>query len=126
MTLVSFSVIGAQKCGTSALRHYLKSFPELDLSVHPEPHFFDNPKIKFAARPVERNALYHSHFRQGEDKIRGDVTPIYLFWRPCLRRMAAYNPEMKLIVSLRNPVDRAYSQWQMETQRLAWHFYRSI
>jgi hypothetical protein len=46
-------------------------------------------------------------------KIAGEVTADYLYYPRALERTAAYNPAMKLVVSLRNPVDRAFSQWNM-------------
>lgn len=50
-------------------------------------------------------------------KVTGDVTPIYIFKDGCMERISSYNPRMKVVVLLRNPVDRAYSQWVMEFSR---------
>ncbi len=44
----------------------------------------------------------------------GEITPAYSYWRPAMKRIRKYNPRMKLILLLRNPVDRAYSHWAME------------
>jgi hypothetical protein len=49
--------------------------------------------------------------------LLGDRTPIYMYWNPVPPRIAAYNPAMKWIMLLRNPVTRAYSQWNMEVKQ---------
>ena len=65
-------------------------------------------------------ALYHSFFNpEGEDRLCGESTPIYIYWKDAARRIWQYNPEIKIIVILRNPIDRAYSHWNMERLREA-------
>jgi hypothetical protein len=49
--------------------------------------------------------------------LKGDRTPIYMYWASAPARIAAYNPAMKWIMLLRNPVTRAYSQWNMEVKQ---------
>ncbi|MGB7755383.1 MAG: hypothetical protein WBL23_04905, partial [Salinisphaera sp.] len=51
--------------------------------------------------------------------VFGEATPIYMYWHDAPRRMWEYNPNMKLIVVLRNPIDRAFSHWNMEKSRNA-------
>ena len=48
---------------------------------------------------------------------RGEATPIYLYWPNSLERIQTYNPAMRLIVLLRDPVQRAWSHWRMEYAR---------
>ena len=50
-------------------------------------------------------------------RLLGDATPIYMYWEPTPQRIRRYNPAMKLIMLLRNPVTRAYSHWNMERAR---------
>jgi len=52
-------------------------------------------------------------------KLLGEATPSYMFWPESASRIKQYNRDMKLIVMLRNPVDRAYSHWNMERSREA-------
>ncbi len=114
---VNFLIAGVQKGGTSALHHFLSQHPSIILPKQKEIHFFDNEKIDWAAPPYEH---YHSHFPSIRDEvIIGEATPIYTYWRPALARIHRYNPNMKLIVILRDPVARAYSHWRMETIRQA-------
>lgn len=110
--LVTFLGCGAQKAGTSALDRYLRQHPDICLPDRKEIHFFD---IEYNFRyPLVNYAKYHSFFDfQSQDKIAGEVTPSYMYWTYSPRRIWEYNPEMKLIILLRNPIERAYSHWNM-------------
>jgi Sulfotransferase domain len=119
--MIDFLVAGAQKAGTRALRHFLSQHPDIGLSrpSKPEPHFFDwvlgppNP----AALPGAYQK-YHDMFTSKElALVTGDVTPNYLYDVNALARAHAYKPAMKIIVLLRNPIDRAYSQWVMQVRK---------
>lgn len=113
---VAFSVVGAQKAGTSALDYYLRQHPELHMPDKKELHFFDAEKYFSGESPNYAN--YHCYFRSSvQQKMRGDVTPAYIYLPQCIPRMYAYNPQMKLIGVLRNPVDRAFSHWNMERDK---------
>jgi hypothetical protein len=111
---VSFIVAGVQKGGTTALFDYLGDEPSLSLSREKEVHFFDDEAIDWA-RPDY--GAYHASFPPFDGRPRGEATPIYLYWPRSLERIEAYNPAMKLIVMLRDPVERAWSHWKMEYAR---------
>ena len=49
--------------------------------------------------------------------MTGSVTPIYTYWKPAMERIRDYHPGIKLIVLLRNPIDRAFSHWNMYRER---------
>jgi hypothetical protein len=109
---LDFIIAGTQKSGTSALYYYLKQHPEIALGKRKELHFFDNEEF-FKRRKPNYNILHDQINYLPGSKITGDCTPIYMYWTPAMRRIWDYNPEMKIIVILRNPVKRAYSQWNM-------------
>jgi hypothetical protein len=111
---VAFIIAGVQKGGTTALFDYLAEATDLSLSRVKEVHFFDD-ETRDWARPDY--AAYHANFEPFDGRPRGEATPIYLYWPGSLERMATYNPAMKLIVMLRNPVERAWSHWKMEYAR---------
>jgi hypothetical protein len=111
---VQFVIAGVQKAGTTALFDYLSEQPELSLSHIKETHFFDDDERDWA-RPDY--AAYHALFDAPDGRPRGEATPIYLYWPGSLERMAAYNPAMRIIVLLRDPVARAWSHWRMEYAR---------
>lgn len=61
---------------------------------------------------------YHAYFSpKSTHKVLGEATAIYMYWNESVKRIFQYNPEMKIIIILRNPIDRAYSQWNIERTR---------
>jgi len=111
---VAFIIAGVQKGGTTALFDHLGEMGELSLSREKEVHFFDDETIDWA-RPDY--GAYHANFAPFDGRPRGEATPIYLYWPNSLERIAAYNPAIRLIVVLRDPVERAWSHWKMEYAR---------
>jgi len=112
---VDFAICGAQKGGTTALDSYLRDHADICMADYKEVHFFDDER-QFTRRPSM--ARYHACFTpQPSHKIIGEATPIYMYWADAPRRIWEYNPGMKIIVVLRNPIDRAFSHWNMEHQR---------
>jgi Sulfotransferase domain len=115
---VNFLICGTQKGGTSALDAYLRQHSEICMAEKKEVHFFDNENIFRDKKPSYLR--YHSSFRpETSHKVIGEATPIYMYWHDAPKRIWQYNSDMKLIVLLRNPIDRAYSHWNMERSRNA-------
>jgi len=113
---LDFILAGAQKSGTTALNYYLKRHPQIALPVKKEVHFFDNDEL-FAGGNVSYERL-HEMFRPARSgTIAGENTPIYIYWRPALPRIRNYNSAMKFVVILRSPIERAFSQWNMQRSR---------
>jgi hypothetical protein len=111
---VTFLIAGAQKGGTTALYDYLHDMPDVALSREKEPHFFDDETQDWASPDYGR---YHAQFDDPAGRPCGEATPIYLYWPNSLERIRAYNPAMRLILALRDPVERAWSHWRMEFAR---------
>jgi hypothetical protein len=110
---LDFIVPGAQKSGTTALHYFLKKHPHIALPDRQELHFFDDEEI--FSRPAVDYELLHRHFRPiGRSAAVGEVTPSYLYWKPAMERIRNYNSEIKLIILLRNPIDRAFAHWNMQ------------
>lgn len=115
---VGFVIAGTQKGGTSALDAYLREHPEICMADKKEVHFFDTEKY-FQKEKVDYS-VYHSFFSpKSSHTLLGETTPIYMYWYDSPRRIWQYNPSMKIIVILRNPIRRAYSHWNMERDRKA-------
>jgi len=112
--LVTFLIAGVQKGGTTALFDYLGDYPDIALPEVKELHFFDDEAQDWA-RPDY--AAYHARFPAAAGRPCGEATPIYAYWPESLERIAAYNPAMKLIMVLRDPIQRAWSHWRMEYAR---------
>jgi len=108
--LPDFLILGAQKAGTTSLHAYLSEHPQVAPGLVKEIHFFD---YNFQ-RGV---GWYRAHFPtiaerwQGKFRVTGEGSPYYLFHPRAPARAAQVVPHAKLLVLLRNPVDRAYSHY---------------
>ena len=115
---IAFLVGGAQKAGTSALAQYLRACPDLRLPADKEAHVFDAPDFDDAWSTGDIDARLAQQFPDAPEDVRwGDATPFYLFHPRCVARIARYNPAMRWIVLLRDPLERAISQYGMERAR---------
>jgi len=111
LRLPNFLVLGAQKGGTSSLRKILLSHPGIFLPQRKEIHFFS----KHWHLP---SSWYSDHFAAAPaEQCCGESTPYYLFHPQAAKRISKLLPEAKLIVLLRDPVERALSQ-VFHSQRL--------
>src|SRR4051794_13984507 len=108
---LDFIVAGVQKAGTTALHYFLAKHPHIALPRDQALHFFDKQE-HFEGAPDY--GILHGNFDGGwRWRTAGEVTADYVYYSPALERIARYNPDMKLIISLRNPTDRAFSHWNM-------------
>ena len=109
---LDFIVPGAQKSGTTALHYFLKKHPQIALPDRQELHFFDDEEI--FSRPIDYQTLHRRFSPIASSAIAGEVTPSYLYWKPAMERIHSYNPQIKLVILLRSPVDRAFAHWNMQ------------
>lgn len=117
--LPNFIIIGAQKAGTTSLYKYLIQHPFVKSPITKELHFFDTNfgrglnwyRSQFPLLFNLPNTSNHHNF------ITGEASPAYIFHPYSAKRIAATIPNVKLILLLRNPVDRAYSQYNMQKAR---------
>jgi len=109
---LDFILAGAQKSGTTALHYFLEKHPRITMGDQEEMHFFDDDGL--FSGPVDYELL-HRHFPLlPRSTIAGECTPSYLYWKPAAERIWNYNPRIKLLVLLRNPVERAFAHWNMQ------------
>lgn len=100
-------VIGAQKGGTSSLHEYIAAHPDVGRPSLKEIHYFDDNN-------VEPLAWYKAHFpRAGRFRDACEASPYYLFHPRCPDLIRSALPDVKLVALLRDPVERAYSHYQM-------------
>ncbi len=115
---VGFMIIGVQKGGTSALAHYLSQHHAIGMSSIKENHIFDAPEYSSDWSVEEIDAHYLPAFAHCQNaSIWGEATPIYLFLPEIAQELQRYNPNLKLIVLLRDRVERAISHYYMEKNR---------
>ncbi len=116
MRKLDFMIIGAQKCGTTALASFLGEHPDISMSSRKEVHLFDAPDIdQLSSHQID--ARYSGYFENSKGRLLGEATPIYCYFEEIAPRLRDYHPELKLIVLLRDPVERAYSHYLMERER---------
>lgn len=116
--LPDFIVVGAQRCGTTSLYNYLVDHPNVAPAFMKETHFFDNHFRKGLAWyraffPLRAYKAYTERVHRQRLAV-GEASPYYLFHPHVPRRVHATLPGVRLIVLLRNPVDRAYSHYHHE------------
>lgn len=114
--LLDFAIVGAQKCGTTALRHFLGAHPDIAM-CRAEVHLFDAPDYSPAWTVRQIDHRYRQELADTRGGVRGECTPMYLFLPEVPAQLKRYNPRLKLIVLLRDPVQRAISAYYMEKGR---------
>ncbi len=116
--LPDFIIAGAQRAGTSSLYSYLTQHPDVLPAFRAEVHYFD---VNFS-RGIR---WYKSFFPLAKSCVRpggvprpitGEKSPYYLFHPYALTRIGKLLPEARIIILLRNPVDRAFSHYQHEVR----------
>ena len=108
---LDFFVVGVQKGGTTTLDRLLRLHPQIELpSRRKELHYFDEDS-RFDGE-VSRDGYAGLQREFYFDRPHaGEITPSYIYWKPALERIRAYNADARLVVLFRNPVLRAYSHW---------------
>jgi hypothetical protein len=109
----SFLIIGAQKAGTTSLQEYLCQHPKIKCAKDKEVGFFSYDML------YERGYKWYSkQFSQlnWPGTLLFEATPEYLFFKDASDRILQFDPLIKLIILLRNPVSRALSSWNMYRQ----------
>lgn len=118
MKTLDFMIVGVQKGGTTALSYFLDQHPQLAIAEDKEVHLFDGADYSPHWNREQINERYAAHFNQAStDCLWGEGTPIYCYWPEIAGELKRYNPALKLIVILRDPVERAISQYAMEKSR---------
>lgn len=122
MTMPNFLIIGTAKAGTTSLHGYLKQHPQIYMSPAKEPKFFafEGEKLDFrepgdAKEPesiVTNIEAYRALFREVADEVAiGEASTVYLYSSKAPERIKYYIPNVKIITILRDPVERAYSNF---------------
>ena len=110
--LVNFLCIGTQKAGTTSLKLYLSKGTKTTYMHEKELHFFDSKDLT-----EESINNYEKKFDSNENHILiGEKTPEYCF-PYAIDRIYEYNPNMKLLFFLREPISRCFSEVNMNVQK---------
>ena len=112
MTHPNFLVIGAAKGGTTSLHHYLRQHPEIYLTPVKETNFFWAEARQEGRRTPQTLADYERLFDDARGaKAVGEVSPRYLNSAGAAERIRETLPEVRIVVSLRHPAERAWSDY---------------
>ncbi len=113
---IDFIGIGAPKCGTTWLSAQLDAHPQIIFAPDKEVYYFADTLLRRMSGKelhcFERGeSWYHEQFPEipGALSVRGEFCPSYLYSEEAAARIAAYRPEIKLLVCLRPPVEMIYS-----------------
>ncbi len=121
---ITISIVGVQKAATSTIHTMLTKHRRIAPTFANDPAYVDR-KWHFAGKelhffddedrdwPAPDFSHYYGTKVVGQQRIAGDATPSYILWPGALERMRRYNPDMQLIASFRDPIERAFSQWSM-------------
>lgn len=103
-------VVGAPKCGTTALCDYLNQHPQAFVSRIKEPHYFVKEEMPGKASRMDWNR-YQSLFMESSDehKVRAEGSVWYLYSQTALANIHDFNPDARIIAMLRRPDEMVYS-----------------
>lgn len=119
----NFLVVGAAKSGTTSLCHYLRQHPDVFVAREKESHFFlfedelptfsgPGDEDAFVSLIIQDRRRYLRCFADaGPFPARGEASVYYLYEPRALRRALEFDPGMKFVAVLRNPVERSFSAW---------------
>jgi hypothetical protein len=114
MAKPDFFIVGAPRCGTSSLYTYLKQHPDIYMPERKELRFFssDLRQREGGFQHIRTVEEYLSYFdgAQGQKRI-GEASPVYMISTTAAREIHEFNPEAKIIIMLRSPIDVMYSWW---------------
>lgn len=103
----NFIIAGVQKSGTTSLFDYICQHPNVNRPLRKEIHFWDNNEEKGVS-------WYKGHFPiRDKDSITGESTPAYLWREDIAQKIHDLLPDCKIIIILRNPVERSFSEYLM-------------
>lgn len=118
--LPNFFIVGAAKAGTSSLWHYLDEHPQVKMSKIKEPNYFAYEELmeqNLFWNDIYINKLteYLSLFNNKGDAIAiGEASVSYLFYKNVPSRIKNKIPNAKIIIVLRNPIERGFSHYLMD------------
>lgn len=113
--VVNFVIAGAMKAGITSASALLSQHDQVYVSASAEPFFVAQRPSMFARSTKSENVDQFA--ARGDARAVGDVSASYLYAPQSLSVMQNYNPEMRVVVLLRDPVFRAHAHWNMQRQK---------
>ena len=128
-SLPNFIIVGERRCGSTSLTKWMEAHPEIYMHPKVDLNYFIDDYVKYMRKEwdpgeIDYDAWWDNHSAEGyasefdpgkEMPARGEKSADLLFWRPAHERMAkVIAPDTKLIITLRNPINRAWSMFWNE------------
>ena len=112
-TWPNFFIVGAPRCGTTTLYAFLNKTKGVYMSPHKEPHYFTKSvETSNLYQPIQDKKKYLALFEKGKDnKAIGEASTSYLWDPKAPMLIHDIVPKAKIIIMLRNPIERAYSYY---------------
>ncbi len=116
LSIPNLFIVGAAKAGTTSLYEYLVQHPDIYMSPVKEPHYFSDVyrqnNKRLSRKPISDEKTYLSLFEAvTNERVIGEASTSYFGNENAPSRIYAFNPKAKIIVMLRDPVERAYSYY---------------
>jgi len=110
----NFFIVGAPKAGTTSLHEYLNKVPEIFMSKIKEPYYFAPIMMpdNFTYKPIRDTKKYLTLFEKAKlEKIIGESSTLYLYDPEAPKLIHEKNPNARILISLRDPIDRLFSHY---------------
>ena len=122
MSKVNTFIVGAAKCATTSLYRYLANHPDVFMSTPKELNYFSatelkNQELYYNEKVISNLGDYEEIFHNADadgKKILGEASVSYLFYPSVPKKIFEYNKNAKIIIILRNPIERAFSHYLMD------------
>ena len=117
---VDFFIVGAPKSGTTSLYQYLNQHQDISMSLIKEPNYFSSEELNrqglyYKAKVISQLETYNKLFiKEKNNQLLGEASVSYLFYQDVPCKIHTYNPNAKIIILLRDPVERVYSHYLMD------------
>lgn len=108
-TSPDFFIVGAPKCGTTALSEYLRNHRNILMSWPKEPHYFAKDFDRYRRLRTRDEYMRLFSGRTGDHLVAGEASVWYLYSSAAAQGIHEFNPQARIIVMLRNPVDMLHS-----------------
>jgi Sulfotransferase domain len=106
-------IVGVARAGTTSLAYSLGQHPDVFMAPVKEPYFFTRYHPDWVAVPREESAYLKLFHQSGDARYRAEATPAYFWDKESARSIKDASPEARIVISLREPVDRAYSEYSL-------------
>lgn len=128
MQKIDFFLVGPPKCGTTTIYHWLKTNPAIFIPSVKEPHYFlfNNGPLTYSGpgdqerlkRMVitDESTYFGLYSSKKEHQSCGDCSTMYFYSEDAIRKIGQHNPEARIIIVLRNPIERAFSHFMHQVR----------